>query len=204
MVSIVPTNYFDLPSQDEFVKALIPVGLSSTTDDCPICKEPYDSGHKAVRLPSCGHIYGAKCIKKWFKCDWNTCPMDRSELFTPPRRNPPILALTFSPVFYDEDALVSDGRLTRLGGREFITSMHLKICDLLRDDSWSDVPEDILRGLVLYTLPRGTILSSEAWLVLMQVAAHIATFCWPDDDDYLDLEECEKRIWTVLGDHEDY
>ncbi|KAF2821034.1 hypothetical protein CC86DRAFT_411348 [Ophiobolus disseminans] len=48
---------------------------TSTLDDCPICREPFNSpeGCYAVRLNDCGHVVGFKCFQEWAQRVPGTC-----------------------------------------------------------------------------------------------------------------------------------
>ena len=81
-----------------------PVKLPQTVDDlttecalppedqrvrCNICREPY-SGHgtdsendRPVELPTCGHIFGARCISEWIQTEKNNCPICRIPILSP-------------------------------------------------------------------------------------------------------------------------
>ncbi|KAL8960709.1 MAG: hypothetical protein Q9183_005419 [Haloplaca sp. 2 TL-2023] len=88
-----------------------PVKLPQTVDDlttdhalspedqrvrCNICREAY-SGHRTdsvddrpVELPTCGHIFGARCIAGWIQTEKNNCPICRIPVLSPGTPDPDV------------------------------------------------------------------------------------------------------------------
>ncbi|KAB8289490.1 hypothetical protein EYC80_010651 [Monilinia laxa] len=72
---------------------LIPVDVEPLdVEKCNICHEIYDlhatpsthgqSNHEALKMASCGHVFGRDCITTWLKTN-DTCPMCRDKLELP-------------------------------------------------------------------------------------------------------------------------
>ena len=46
---------------------------------CTICMKGYKVGSQVKMLPSCCHLFHAKCIDQWFLLK-GTCPVDREDV----------------------------------------------------------------------------------------------------------------------------
>lgn len=67
------------------IEKLDPKDLEAEDKNCAICyqemgvPDPDGNTEHPARLPKCKHIFGNKCLEKWFK-DSNTCPYCRDKL----------------------------------------------------------------------------------------------------------------------------
>ncbi|CAI6319161.1 unnamed protein product [Periconia digitata] len=80
----------------------VPTKIDSSSDStCSICLEEYSEihsqGHLPMKIRICGHIFGAKCIRRWLGSS-TTCPMCRRQLNALPRS--PTFADLYSTVIH--------------------------------------------------------------------------------------------------------
>lgn len=55
--------------------------IASQSNECVVCRDDFEPGQTAIRLPACGHVFHEQCACHWLK-QHNTCPYCRRELPT--------------------------------------------------------------------------------------------------------------------------
>ena len=80
---------------------IVPLQDLSGETNCIICLEPFQPGTErevALRIPSCGHIFGSNCLFNWIETPGSRvrCPVCRTHIFHPPSR-------AYSPIALDTE-----------------------------------------------------------------------------------------------------
>ncbi|KAF2878383.1 hypothetical protein BDV95DRAFT_478624 [Massariosphaeria phaeospora] len=188
----MPQDRSTLPQMALYIEnCLIPDPISSAPDLCSICYEKFDQDHGPVRLQGCGHIFGRKCILDWFnanRSNSNTCPLDRTVLFTslsqqprPDNTTEPQLqrrrrgAQSYTTLIQGGEIIGIGGALTREGCRRCIIDLWFHSLDLSRQiqqEELDSLSVDLvrLRRTIQDAIPRGIEVPERAWTSLISIA----------------------------------
>ncbi|KAF2003081.1 hypothetical protein P154DRAFT_573481 [Amniculicola lignicola CBS 123094] len=115
-------------SRENFIHSLISVSIDSIPADdskCSICHEEWSTDDSPVRIPTCRHVFGRDCLLKWIgstsSLQSNTCPLDRSILFTVTSNRSSLIVIRGGEV------IVANNRITREGIRLYVQDLSSNI-----------------------------------------------------------------------------
>jgi hypothetical protein len=189
-----------LPTRKQYIDNLQSLRPSSAQGPCPICQENFSRDDPPVRLPGCGHVFCRSCVLAWFSSgrrNSNTCPLDRTVLFTLPLsfpwtdntmvHEPRQLRYTQQCITLIQGGCIIsiNGNLTREGCRAVVLDLwfytyYLYRCVDFENLNDRSVAERLLRRPVEDSVPMGVRLPRQAWRALMSVSREMMVMvCTP-------------------------